>query len=357
MIGKNNLLNYSYLVSIISVTVLVNSFYFKNFYLAIFYIFAICTSILSTKYGIKFLKKYNILQKIRDDGPASHLIKNKTPTMGGLFIIPIIFLMVLFFDIPSFALKINLLITIAGFFFIGITDDYLSIKNRLNLGLKSHEKFFLQIIITSFFLIFLLNSNLLNPSINLLNKNQINFEILAFPISLITIVGLSNAVNLTDGLDGLASGCSSIVFCGLGTEILLNGDKNLIIFSLLSFTMSGLCLGFLKYNKYPAKIFIGDTGSLSIGGLIGIICVITNSFLTTFIISGIFVLETISVLLQVSFFKITKKFLKKGQRLFLMTPIHHHFELKGIKEEKIVEIFWIINIFLVIFSIVLKISF
>ena len=124
------------------------------------------------------------------------------------------------------------------------------------------------------------------------------------------------------------------------------------MFSLLSFCMSGLCLGFLKHNKYPAKIFMGDTGSLTLGAIIGVICVTTNSFFTTFIISGIFVIESLSVILQVSYFKITKKFLKQGKKLFLMTPIHHHFELLGMKEEKIVEIFWLINIVLVIFSIV-----
>ena len=171
--------------------------------------------------------------------------------------------------------------------------------------------------------------------------------------SIITIISLSNSVNLTDGLDGLAAGCSSIVFCGLGTEILLNDNKTYLIFSLLSFCMSGLCLGFLKYNKYPAKIFMGDTGSLTIGAIIGIICVVTNSFFTTFIISGIFVIEALSVILQVSYFKITKKIFRQGKRLFLMTPIHHHFELQGIREEKIVEIFWLINIVLVIFSIVM----
>ena len=173
------------------------------------------------------------------------------------------------------------------------------------------------------------------------------------PISIITIIALSNSVNLTDGLDGLAAGCSSIVFCGLGTEIILRNDENYLIFSLLSFCMAGLCLGFLRHNKYPAKIFMGDTGSLTIGAIIGVICVVTNSFCTTFIISGIFVIEALSVILQVSYFKITKKFFKKGKRLFLMTPIHHHFELQGLKEEKIVEIFWLINIVLVIFSIVM----
>ena len=352
MTGKINILNYSILILIISFITLINSIYLDNFYIFTIYIFSIITSYISTKYGIKFIKKNNFLQTVRAEGPSSHLSKSKTPTMGGLFIIPIFFLILSSENIISLEFKITLLITIFGFFFIGFIDDYLGIKNKINLGLKSKEKLLLQIIFSSFFVIISFNSNLINNNLIFFNDLTINLRNLIIPLSIITIVALSNSVNLTDGLDGLAAGCSSIVFCGLGTEILLNNDKNFLIFSLLSFCMSGLCLGFLKHNKYPAKIFMGDIGSLTIGAIIGIICVVTNSFFTTFVISGIFVIESLSVILQVSYFKITKKFFKKGKRLFLMTPIHHHFELQGMKEEKIVEIFWIINIILVIFSIV-----
>ena len=181
-------------------------------------------------------------------------------------------------------------------------------------------------------------------------------NIFILPISFFVLVGISNSVNLTDGLDGLASGCSSLVFYGLGTEILLKSQPDLIIYSILCYSMSGLCLGFLKFNKYPAKIFMGDTGSLSIGAILGCISILTNSFFTLFIISGIFIIESLSVILQVSFFKITKKLFHKGKRVFLMAPLHHHFELKGIKEQKIVENFWKINILLVILGIVLKIN-
>ena len=351
MIGKSSTLNYSILIIIISVITLINSIYINNFYIFILFIFAVISSFLSTKYGINLIKKYNFLQTIRTEGPRSHLIKSDTPTMGGLFIIPIFLLIVSGLNIISFEFKIVFITTVSGFFFIGFIDDYLSIKNKINLGLKSKEKLMLQMFFSSFFVIF--NSNLINNNLIFLNDLTIDFKNLIFPLSIITIVALSNSVNLTDGLDGLAGGCSSIVFCGLGTEILLSNDKNYLIFSLLSFCMSGLCLGFLKHNYYPAKIFMGDTGSLTIGAIIGIICVITNSFFTTFIISGIFVIEALSVTLQVSYFKITKKLFKQGKRLFLMAPIHHHFELQGIKENKIVEIFWLINILLLIFSIVM----
>jgi len=353
MTGKSNIFNYNILIIIISFITLINSINIDKPYIFFLYIFSIIISTFSTKYGIKFIKKYNFLQNINTEAPNSHLSKGKTPTMGGLFIIPIFFLILSSASIISFKLRLGFLITILGFFFIGFIDDYLSIKNQVNLGLKSREKLLLQIFFSSFFVIFLFSNNLINYDLIFLKDIFINLKKFILPISIITIIALSNSVNLTDGLDGLAAGCSSIVFCGLGTEIVLNNDKSYLIFSLLSFCMSGLCLGFLKYNKYPAKIFMGDTGSLTIGAIIGVICVITNSFFTTFIISGIFVIEALSVIIQVSYFKITKYLFKKGKRIFLMTPIHHHFELQGFKEEKIVEIFWLINILLVIFSIVL----
>ena len=133
-------------------------------------------------------------------------------------------------------------------------------------------------------------------------------------------------------------------------------QQELYIFSILCYSMSGICLGFLRYNSYPAKIFMGDTGSLSIGAILGSIAILTNSIFTLTIFSGIFIIESLSVIIQVGFFKITKKLFKEGKRIFLMSPLHHHFELKGVKEQKIVENFWKINILLVILGIVLKIN-
>ena len=167
---------------------------------------------------------------------------------------------------------------------------------------------------------------------------------------------MSNSVNLSDGLDGLAAGCSAIAFYGLGTEILMKEQQELFVFSILCYSMSGICLGFLKYNSYPAKIFMGDTGSLSIGAILASIAILTNSIFTLSIFSGIFIIESLSVMIQVGFFKITKKLFHRGKRIFLMAPLHHHFELQGVKEQKIVENFWKINILLVILGIVLKIN-
>ncbi len=357
MIGKNRSLTFTSLFFLILISLIVISFIFDN--LLIFYIFLIFSLISSviTKYGLKINRQLNLLQNIREEGPSLHFNKINTPTMGGLFIILpfLLLLLIIKNSIDDIGISLLFFCTIS-FFILGFLDDYLSIKNKKNTGFKSNEKFILQALISVLFIIFATQSNYINPLITISDKWSINTNILIFPICFLTLVGLSNAVNLTDGLDGLASGCSSIVFFGLGTEIFIKGQKELIIYGLISFAMSGLCIGFLKYNKYPAKIFMGDTGSLTIGATLASISILTNSFFTLYIISGIFIIEALSVIIQVSFFKITKKIFKKGKRVFLMTPIHHHFELKGIKEEKIVENFWKINILLIILGIVLKIN-
>jgi len=314
-------------------------------------------SLFTTNNGLKIIKKFNLLQNIRTEGPTSHYKKSDTPTMGGIFmIIPfLIFLLIITINLSSLKLFL-LLLTVFGYFITGFLDDYLSIKNKENTGLKTKEKFILQSIISIIFIFLAYEKNLIDPLITISDSWVINTNIFILPISFLILVGISNSVNLTDGLDGLAAGCSGIVFYGLGTEILIKDQQDLFVFSLLCYSMSGICLGFLKYNSYPAKIFMGDTGSLSIGAILGSIALLTDSLFTLSIFSGIFIIETLSVMIQVVFFKITKKLFHRGQRIFLMSPLHHHFELKGIKEHKIVENFWKINILLVILGIVLKIN-
>ena len=356
MIGKNKSLTFTSLFFLILISLIVNSYIFNSLLIInIFLIFSLIALVV-TKYGLKIIKQLNLIQNIRNEGPSLHLKKNNTPTMGGIFIIlPFLLLLLIVNSFDSIGIYLLFFCTLS-FFVIGFLDDYLSIINKKNTGLKSNEKFILQALISILFIILASQNNYINPLISISNNWSIDTKILIFPICFLTLVGLSNAVNLTDGLDGLASGCSSIVFFGLGTEIFIKSEKELIIYGLISYAMSGLCIGFLKYNKYPAKIFMGDTGSLTIGATLGSISILTNSFFTLFIISGIFIIEALSVVIQVGFFKITKKLFKNGKRVFLMTPIHHHFELKGIKEQKIVENFWKINILLVVLGIVLKIN-
>ena len=325
MIGKIKELNFTTLLLLITFSLIVNSFIFSN--LNIINIFLICffVSLLITKYGIQIFKKLNLLQNIRKEGPSLHLIKKNTPTMGGVFIILPFLLLLLIINIYFHSIRTTLILFCSfSFFVIGFLDDFISIQRKNNTGLKSNEKLSLQALISILFILLASQNSIINLEI-IPDKWSMDTNIIVIPICLITLVGLSNAVNLTDGLDGLASGCSSIVFFGLGTEIFIKNQSELIVYGLISYAMSGLCMGFLKFNKYPAKIFMGDTGSITIGAALGSIAILTNSFFSLFLFSGIFIVEALSVIIQVSFFKITKKFFKNGKRVFLMTPIHHHF--------------------------------
>ena len=357
MIGKIKNFNFESLLILNTFALLVTSYFFNNFSFIGIYSLFFFISLFIIKNGLKTLKRLNLLQNIRVEGPTNHFKKSDTPTMGGIFmIIPfLVFLLIITIYLSSLKLFL-LLLTVFGFFITGFLDDYLSIKNKNNTGLKSKEKFALQSVISIIFILLAYEKNLIDPLIMVSDSWGINMNIFILPISFLVLVGISNSVNLTDGLDGLAAGCSGIVFYGLGTEILIKGQQELVVFSFLCYSMSGICLGFLKYNSYPAKIFMGDTGSLSIGAILGSIALLTNSVFTLSIFSGIFIIESLSVIIQVGFFKFTKKFLHRGKRIFLMAPLHHHFELKGVNEKKIVENFWIINILLIILGIVLKIN-
>jgi len=357
MIGKIKKFNFRSLLILNTFALVLTSYFFNNFiFIGVFASFFFI-SLFTTKNGLKIIQKLNLLQNIRSEGPVNHYKKSNTPTMGGIFIIIpfLIFLSIITINLGSLKLLL-LLLTIIGFFITGFLDDYLSIKNKKNTGLKSKEKFIIQSIISIIFIFFAYEKDFISPLLTMSDSWAINMNILTILISFLVLVGMSNSVNLSDGLDGLAAGCSAIVFYGLGTEILLKQQQELIIFSILCYSMSGICLGFLKYNSYPAKIFMGDTGSLSIGAILGSIALLTNSVFTLFIFSGIFIIESLSVIIQVGFFKITKKIFHNGRRIFLMAPLHHHFELKGVKEQKIVENFWKINILLIVLGIVLKIN-
>ena len=354
MIGKIKAFNFKSLLILNTFALIFTSYFFNSYVLIGVYTLFFFISLFTTKIGLKIIKELRLFQNIRIEGPSNHYKKKDTPTMGGIFmIIPfLIFLLILNINLDSTKLYL-LLFTIFGFCLTGFLDDYLSIKNKRNTGFKSKEKFILQSIISIIFIFIAFEKDLINPFIEVTDYWGINTNIFILPISFLILVGLCNSVNLSDGLDGLAAGCSAIVFYGLGTEILMKEQQDIVVFSLLCYAMSGICLGFLKYNTYPAKIFMGDTGSLSIGAILASIALLTNSVFTLSIISGIFIIESLSVIIQVVYFKITKKLFGTGKRIFLMAPLHHHFELKGIKEQKIVENFWKINIILVILVIVL----
>ncbi len=284
---------------------------------------------------IPLLKRLKFGQSIRKEGPESHQAKTGTPTMGGLtFLIPAIFLaLVALFFVDDIYKMLVLIIVTLGFGLIGFIDDYIIVVKKDNTGLTTKQKFAAQILVSIVVYIIMINwIPDITSSIHIPGTDWAIPLGYAFVLWIIFwLVGFSNAVNLTDGLDGLATGLSIIAFGAFLTIASMYHEYEISTF--LSIVIGAL-IGFLIYNKYPAKLFMGDTGSLALGGLIGIVSIMINNSLLLLIIGLVFVIETASVILQVASFKLT------GRRIFRMTPIHHHFELIGWSEWKIVGVFW-----------------
>ncbi len=291
---------------------------------------------------IPFLKKEKAGQSI-NIYLRNHKKKEGTPTMGGLiFIIPttlITILLLIFNKIEISYTLIIILFTFIGYAIIGFIDDYLIVKKHNNKGLTRMQKLGMQIILSIiFFYLFMKGGN--EP---LLWVHSLNFKLDIGPFYglfiLFVLVASSNAVNLTDGLDGLAGGLSIIVFLTFGiiswnTEW-LDGYEDIAVFA---FTLAGCLLGFLLFNTNPAKVFMGDTGSLALGGTIGAFAILTRHEVLLVLIGLVFVIETLSCIIQIIYYKLTKK------RLFPMTPLHHSFEKKGMSERDIVKLFWTIGL-------------
>lgn len=285
---------------------------------------------------IPTLKKLKFGQSIREEGPQSHMKKTGTPTMGGLtFLLStiVVTIIALFFADQIGPLILLLFVTI-GFGLIGFIDDYIIVVKKNNQGLTSKQKFLAQIAIAVIFYIvsFALPNNQFESAIN------IPFTDWSLPLSVFYIVfiifwqvGFSNAVNLTDGLDGLSTGLSVIAFAFYAILSFVLDKPEIGLFCLV---MLASLIGFLIYNKYPAKVFMGDTGSLALGGIFATISIMLNQEIALLLIGFVFVIETLSVMLQVTSYKLT------GKRIFKMSPLHHHFELVGWSEWKVVLVFW-----------------
>tara|TARA_Y100000389_G_scaffold90187_1_gene86735 strand:+ start:621 stop:1706 length:1086 start_codon:yes stop_codon:yes gene_type:complete len=310
---------------------------------------------------IRFLAKIQFSQSIRGDGPKSHQAKSGTPTMGGLIIIfSLVISTLLWSDFENPYIWILLFITLS-FGSIGMLDDWLKIKEKNSKGLGGRYKLILQFIFSLLAMLIMLN---VSPDgkeqifIFPFNKESIFTisPILFLCISIFVIMGSSNAVNLTDGLDGLAILPTVLIAGGLGLIAYASGNQIIsnylfIPFNSLSGELIVFCgaligagIGFLWYNTYPAQIFMGDLGSLTLGGILGTLAVLVRHEIVFAIMAGVFVMETLSVIIQVGSFKL------RGKRVFLMAPIHHHFELKGWAEPKVIVRFWIITFVLVLFA-------
>lgn len=297
---------------------------------------------------IRVMRIEHFGQQVRADGPEQHLIKQGTPTMGGVVILVALAITCLVMGRLTAELALVLIATLATGV-LGLIDDLTSVTHGRSLGLTPHAKMIGLTLICVLFCLLSINWCGVEPVVRFPGGLSVDLGVLTTTVDIagepfhipwlymiftwLLIVGLSNAVNLTDGLDGLAGGTSMIAMLVMAAVCFICNDSNLTIFCA---ACAGACLGFLWFNCYPASIFMGDTGSLALGAALACVAVMTNTEIVSLIVGGLFIIETLSVIIQVVSFKLT------GKRVFLMAPIHHHFEKKGWAETKVVIRFWII---------------
>lgn len=298
-------------------------------------------SLILGKILIPILKRLHAGQSIREDGPKSHMVKSGTPTIGGLiFLFSAIITTLLTgnFKVSVFMILFSTL----AFGAVGFIDDYIKVVMKRNLGLRAYQKLFLQILTAVILIIYQYNSKHMGTDLYIpFLKDYRSIGVFYIPFIIFVIVGTVNSVNLTDGLDGLSTSVTIICLLFFNVVAVKFQRYEIAAFSLV---LAGALIGFLFFNKYPAKVFMGDTGSLALGGAISAIALLLNVPLILPIAGGIYFIETLSVIIQVVSFK------TRGKRVFLMSPLHHHFEQKGWHEKKIVAVFSLVELILCIIS-------
>ncbi len=311
-----------------------------------------------TGWGAPRLRRLKMGQVIREDGPSSHHSKAGTPTMGGLLAVPV--------GVICGALAApgdQRLLAVGGvtlaFMAVGAMDDWRSLTRRTNTGLTPRGKLLLQAGAALLFLLWAWQGAWLGGTpgdVALPLGWVLPLGLLIWPLGLFVFLAESNATNLTDGLDGLAAGCGAVVFTGLGLQLLLRGNAGGGDAALAGFcaAMAGCWLGFLAHNRHPARLFMGDTGSLAMGAALAAVALLSNSLWPLLLMGGVFLAESLSVILQVWVFKATKNpATGQGRRLFRMAPLHHHVELGGVPEQQVVFRFWGASLLLVLLGLVL----
>lgn len=286
------------------------------------------------------LESLGVGQSIREEGPESHMSKQGTATMGGLIIVASLILSLIVFGIDFLSSEIIIILTaILGFGLIGFIDDYIIVVRKDNQGLTSIQKIILQTGLALLLSLYHFKTSSMGGKmiIPFVKYKYLDLGIFYPAFMTFVMVGTVNSVNLTDGLDGLASGVTMIVMTFFASISEAWGVKNVAD---LSYALAGSCLGFLVHNSNPAKIFMGDTGSLALGGAVASIAMVLNLPLIIPIVGGIYLIEALSVIIQVVSFK------TRGKRVFLMSPLHHHYEEKGWKETKVVKVFWSMTLLL-----------
>jgi len=338
-----------------------NVFRYITFRVAAAIVTALVLSWILGPWFIRQLRRLSVGQNIRDVGPQAHQVKAGTPTMGGLLILfATLVPTLLLADLGNVYVWIVMLVT-AAFGAIGFADDYLKVRNRRNLGLTARSKFLLQVLAGTALGVALLflpqapefNSELTFPFIKRLVLHLGYFYI---PFVAFILVGSSNAVNLTDGLDGLAIGATTVAAATYAVFTYIAGNVRIANYLQISYVpgvgevavfcgaLVGAGIGFLWFNSHPAEVFMGDVGSLSLGAAIGTVAVLAKQEILLALVGGLFVMEALSVILQVASFKL------RGKRIFRMSPLHHHFELSGWAEPKVIVRFWILSILFALLS-------
>ncbi len=288
---------------------------------------------------IPIFTKLKVGQTVRDDGPATHLKKTGTPTMGGIiFLLPM--LLVSLYYAAEYPGILVLTFTTLGFGFIGFIDDFIKVVKRRKDGLYSNQKMLGLLIVSAiatFYIVYVmkLGTDIIIPFMGF--DHTFTLPVWIFiPLCILVLAASTNAVNITDGIDGLAAGVTLIVAVFFAIVAMTRSEWDYV--KMFCSTVAGGCLGFLAFNMHPARVFMGDNGSLALGGAVGIVSIVMKMPWILLVVGFIYVIETLSVMIQVASFKI------RGKRVFRMAPLHHHFELSGWKETKVVTVFWIITI-------------
>ncbi|HEX3553333.1 MAG TPA: phospho-N-acetylmuramoyl-pentapeptide-transferase [Thermoanaerobaculia bacterium] len=338
-----------------------NVFRYITFRTAAAMVTALILSWLLGPWFIRQLRRLSVGQNIRDVGPQAHQVKKGTPTMGGLLILFATLVPALLWgDLGNVYVWLVVLVTTA-FGGIGFADDYLKVKNRRNLGLTARTKLLLQVLAAMVFglaLLILPAESGFDPTLTFpfIKRLVLNLGYLYIPFVAFVLVGVSNGVNLTDGLDGLAIGATSVAAATYAVFTYIAGNRVIANYLQTSYVpgvgevavfcgaMVGAGIGFLWFNAHPAEVFMGDVGSLSLGAALGGVAVLAKQEILLVLVGGVFVMEAMSVIIQVTSFKL------RGKRVFRMSPIHHHFELSGWAEPKVIVRFWILSILFALLS-------
>ncbi len=353
---ENGSLSASLLIGVVLAASVATDKWIANAQLSLPLLISMTTAALVAAAGIPRLRALKMGQVIREEGPKAHLSKSGTPTMGGLLVVPVGVIIGGLIS-PEGEASQQLLAVAAvtlAYTVIGGFDDWRSLTRRTNTGLTPRGKLFLQMVAAVAFLSVAAWHGWIDSTISLPLGVTLPLGLLIWPLGLFVFLAESNATNLTDGLDGLASGCGALVFAGLAIQLMLRGHSGDPAMAGFCMAMAGAWLGFLMHNRNPARAFMGDTGSLAMGAALSAVALLTDSLWPLLVMGGVFLAESVSVIVQVWVFKATKGPDGQGRRIFRMAPLHHHFELGGTSERTVVPCFWLMTAGLVLLGLLLR---